>query len=168
MRTRTITALGLTLPLTACIMHEPPVAPQPQPAFYASLASPGARVDAASARDIINGYRRNLGLAPLIVDPRLVAFAQDSADEMARSGTIDATRHSPLAERLAGAGLRTAHAAENASGGYYTVSDAFSGWRGSPRHDATLRLASGRRMGIASSYNPASKYKVYWTLVVTD
>lgn len=160
--------IAIATPLAACIVQEPPATPQPQPAFYASLASSGARADSTSARDIINGYRANLGLAPLAIDPALTAFAQASADAMARSGSIDATRHAPPAERLAGAGIKVRQASENASGGYYTVSDAFSGWRGSPRHDATLRLASGRRMGIASSYNPASKYKVYWTLVVTD
>jgi len=161
-------ALALPLLLGGCVLNEPAPAPPTQPAFYASLASPGARADSTSARDIINGYRANLGLAPLAVDARLTAFAQHEAEAMARSGSVDATRNAPLTDRLKAAGIAAGKALENASGGYYTVSDAFSGWRGSPRHDATLRLPAGRRMGIAASYNAASKYKVYWTLVVTD
>ncbi len=143
-------------------------APRPQPAFYASLASPGARIDAVSARNLINAYRRNLGLPPVEVDAGLQVFAERQADTLAAADRIDATRATPLQKRLATSGIGASRALENVSAGYHSFSDAFSGWRGSPNHDATLRLAGASRMGIATAYNSQSKYKVYWVLVVTE
>jgi uncharacterized protein YkwD len=154
--------------LAACSSAPEPPATSSQPAFYASLASPTARVDAVSARDLINIYRRGIGLTPVVLDDRLMAFAQRQANVMASAGATDATRARPLADRLAAAGIAAGTARENASAGYHTVSDAFSGWRGSARHDAAFRLAQGRSIGIATAYNPASRHKVYWTFVITD
>lgn len=151
--------------LAGCSLSESPPASQTPPAFYASLASPSARVDAHSARDLINGYRRNLGLAPVAVDATLMRFAEEQVAALARADKVDATRDATLGSRLKGSGIITVAALENVSAGYHTVSDAFSGWRGSPRHDATLRMPAARRFGIATAYNPASKYKVYWVLV---
>ena len=160
------TGAGLLLAaLAGCVAPLAPVAPRP-PAFYASLASPGARIDAADAAGLINGYRRNLGLPDVRVDPALMAFAEHEAQALAASGRVDATRAVPLATRLRSAGVAAPMALENVSAGYHTMSDAFSGWRGSPKHDATLRLAPATRMGIATAYDPASKYKVYWALVL--
>lgn len=151
--------------LAGCSIAEPP-RPQPStPAFYASLASPVARVDAASARDLFNGYRQNLGLSPVEIDDGLMRFAAQQALALARADKVDATRDETLTARLRMSGVVTATARENVSAGYHTVSDAFSGWRGSPKHDATLRLGPARRFGIATAFNPASKYKVYWVLV---
>lgn len=157
---------GLLLAMLAgCIAAPEPPAPRP-PAFYASLASPGARIDAGDAANLINGYRRNLGLPDVAVDAALMQFAEAEARALAASGRVDATRNVPLDTRLRSASVRAPVALENVSAGYHTMSDAFSGWRGSPKHDATLRLARATRMGIATAYDPASKYKVYWALVL--
>lgn len=153
--------------LAGCAAPEPS-RPSTTPAFYVSLASPDARVDAAGARDLFNGYRRNLGLAGLEIDPALMRFAEREAEALARADRVDATRDRSLPARLAASGVVSGSALENVSAGYHTVSDAFSGWRGSPRHDATLRAASARRFGIATAYNPRSKYKIYWVLVTAS
>lgn len=165
---RSITGIvGISALLGGCSAPEVPRVSEP-PAFYASLASPSARVDATSARDLFNGYRRNLGLRPLEIDPALMAFAEKQAEALAASDRVDATRDRTLGARLTQAGIRSGGALENVSAGYHTVSDAFSGWRGSPRHDATLRTPVGRRFGIATAYRPGSKYKIFWVLVVTE
>ena len=46
--------------------------------------------------------------------------------------------------------------------------EAFSGWRDSSPHRANMLLAGATRMGIAAVYTPASKYKVYWSLIVAE
>ncbi|MCA0422978.1 MAG: CAP domain-containing protein [Proteobacteria bacterium] len=162
---RFVLALAAIGPLLAGCTGPEPVRQTETPAFYASLASPDAKVDAASARDLFNGYRRNLGLSGLAIDPALMAFAEREAQALARADRVDATRERSLPSRLSGAGIAGGSALENVSAGYHTLSDAFSGWRGSPRHDATLRSATARRFGIATAYNPRSKYKIYWVLV---
>ena len=160
--------LTLALALSSCT--SPPVDPPSNrvPAFYASMASASAQIDAADAANLINGYRRNLGLGEIRIDPALMAFAGQQARALAASGRVDATRYRPLADRLRSAAIPAGTALENVSAGYHTMSDAFSGWRGSPSHDATLRLARATRMGIATAYDPASKYKVYWALVLAS
>src|SRR5262249_61661298 len=59
-------------------------------------------------------------------------------------------------------------AAENISAGYQTLAEAFSGWRDSTPHRANMLLAGATRMGIAAVYTPASKYKVYWAMILAD
>lgn len=132
------------------------------PSFYLSMASAGAVVDAAAARDMIGAYRRNMGLAPLVLDPDLQAAAEAEADAMAaadKPSSADAFK-----ARLAAAGF--AAPAANLSAGYHTLAEAFSGWRESAQHNRVLLDSRATRMGIATAYAPNSKYKVYWALVV--
>lgn len=138
------------------------------PAFYANLATPSGKVDAATAREVINGYRRNRGLGLVRVDPVLTRLAEEQVAAMARADRLSHDVRGSLQSRMAAAGLRNVAAAENVSAGYYTFSDAFSGWRGSPGHDANLRFAPATRMGLATAYAPGSKYKVFWTLIMAQ
>lgn len=153
---RTSLALGavLLLALAGCAERQAPA----RPAFYRELASYGARLDTTSAQSLLNDYRRSIGLAPLVLDAGLQAEAQRRADESARGGTI--------ADGSRGSGRTQGGRLEILSAGYYTMSDAFSGWRGSPSHDAKLRSPAARRFGIATAYAPDSKYKVYWAVIL--
>jgi uncharacterized protein YkwD len=158
-----LAALGLSLGGCA----EPPAAPKPAPAFYRSLDSREAKIDPIAARDMISIYRAGKGLATLRLDPELMRAAQAQADAMAKSG---ATQASPVAlkKELAAQRVSRASAAANTSAGYHTLAEAFSGWRQSPQHNAVMLNPKARRMGIATAYAPNSKYKVFWSLVVTD
>jgi uncharacterized protein YkwD len=148
--------------------------PAPKPAadtgrqLYASLAAQGAQVDAPGLQSIINGYRQNLGLPPLRLDPALTAFAGDQVRMVAGASSLAIPGGKKLAARLREAGITAGTARENVSAGYYSISDAFSGWRGSKPNDETLRLPEGRRMGVATMPVPGSKYGVYWVLVVAS
>jgi len=158
-------ATGLTL--AGCASAPPPRLPEGQPAFYRSLASPGAKVDVGAARDMISLYRANKGLSPLSLDPQLQQAAQAQADAMARAGKVT-HGPGPLQTRLARFGVQPGRAAENVSAGYYTMAEAFSGWRDSRPHNSNMLNPHVRRMGIATAYAPGTKYKVYWALIVTD
>jgi uncharacterized protein YkwD len=55
---------------------------------------------------------------------------------------------------------------ENIGAGYQTLAEAFSGWRDSPPHRANMLNPNVTKMGIAAVYAPASKYKVFWSLIL--
>lgn len=148
--------------------------PKPQapakPAFYQNLAEAGAKLDEASARDMINAYRGNKGLEPVELDPQLSSAARAHARLLlaaARRG--EAIRPQPgRGERLASAGYSGGGSREAVGAGYYTFAEAFSGWRDSPQHDVVMRFEAADRMGIAALYAPDTKYKVYWVLVMAE
>ena len=59
-------------------------------------------------------------------------------------------------------------AVENVSAGYHTLAEAFSGWRDSPPHRANMLKNGVTKLGIAASYAPNTKYKVFWTLIMAS
>lgn len=160
-------AAAAGLSLAGCSTAPPARAPEGQPSFYRNLATPGAKVDVAAARDMISLYRANNRLGALALDPQLQQAAQAQADAMARAGQVT-HGPGPLQTRLARFGVQPGRAAENVSAGYYTLAEAFSGWRDSRPHNANMLNPNVKRMGIATAFAPGTKYKVYWTLIVTD
>jgi uncharacterized protein YkwD len=131
------------------------------PSLYLPLATDTAHIDVEAARDMISAYRRNRGAAPLTVDPALQKLAETEAAAMA------AADRPSRAQTVKAAVGRLGYADVNAnlSAGYHTLAEAFSGWRESPPHEATMLDPAATRMGIATAYAPGSKYKVYWALL---
>jgi uncharacterized protein YkwD len=132
------------------------------PSLYWPMTTADAHVDADAAREMISAYRKARGLGPLALDPDLQRLAETEAAAMA------AAERPSQAEIVKAVALRSGFSAPeaNISAGYHTLAEAFSGWRDSPPHNATLLDPTARRMGIATGYAPNSKYKVYWALVV--
>jgi uncharacterized protein YkwD len=157
-----VTHLALVALLTGCVETRPVATP----VMYRSLASTGAVVDQEAAADLFNGHRRLKGLAPMIPDATLERIAADAARELAERNQPDAIVATHARTALVAAHIPTTHVAQNLSGGYFTLADAFSGWRGAPRQERTISLAGATRFGVASAYAPGSKYTVYWALVV--
>jgi uncharacterized protein YkwD len=153
-----VAAVLASLGLSGCIEAPKPAAP----AFYQSLATPSAVVDAAMARDMISAYRRNQGLAPLALDPALQAIAEAEASAMAAADKPASAE--AVKAKVAAAGF--AGPAANLSAGYHTLPEAFSGWRESAQHNRVMLDRRASRMGIATAYAPGSKYKVYWALIL--
>lgn len=161
---RTWAALFVTLALTGCAAE----APVGQPTMYVDMAEPGARLDAAAAATMISQYRQNNGLGGVEVDPDLMKLAEAQARTMASQNKLDHDVRMPLAARLGGAGYKAGVAVENVSAGYHTLAEAFSGWRDSPPHRANMLKSGVTKLGIAASYAPNSKYKVFWTLILAS
>ena len=46
--------------------------------------------------------------------------------------------------------------------------EAFSGWRDSPPPRANMLKNGVTKLGIAASYAPNTKYKVFWTLILAS
>jgi uncharacterized protein YkwD len=166
--------LGLApacLLLASCAEPPPPETTRvsrPTSSLYQSMTAPGARLDALAARDMISLYRGNQGLESLALDPGLMAAAQAQADAMARAGKLSHEVRGSLTERLDRAGYRKSTAVENVSAGYDTMAEVFSGWRQSPPHNANMLAPRMRRMGIAAASNAQTRYKVFWSLMLTN
>lgn len=139
-----------------------------QPAFYRSMAQPGAELDTAVAASMISGYRQNNGLGAVTIDPELNRLAEAQARAMVAKDKIDHNAGGSFNERLRRSGYNARAAVENISAGYHTLAEAFSGWRDSPPHKANMLNRSATRMGIAAVYAPNSKYKVFWTLIMAS
>jgi uncharacterized protein YkwD len=85
---------------------------------------------------------------------------------MAQKNKLEHNAGGPFEERIRRSGFDAKIAVENIGAGYHTLAEAFSGWRDSPPHRANMLKSEATRMGIAAVYAPASKYKVFWTLIM--
>ena len=137
-----------------------------QPSMYLSMANGGARLDPVAAASMISLYRQNNGLGGVVVDPDLMKLAENQSMAMASRNKLDHDVTAPLAKRLNASGYPATLAVENVSAGYHTLAEAFSGWRDSPPHRANMLKSGVTRLGIAASYAPNTKYKVFWTLIL--
>lgn len=158
-----IAAVGLLI-LGGCAADREP--PAGQPAFYISMASPGARLDSAVAASMISGYRQNNGLSAVEVDPVLTRAAEAQSEAMAKRNKLDHNVAGDLSQRIKRSGYDAAIAVENVSAGYHTLAEAFSGWRDSPPHRENMLRRGVTKIGIAAVYAPNTKYKVFWTLIL--
>src|SRR5712672_3420948 len=161
---RAAAAIFLTLLLAGCAGE----APVQEPTMYANMAAPGAKLDPVAAATMISQYRRNNGLGAVEVDPELVKLAEVQSQAMASQNKLDHDVKAPLAKRLNASGYPANVAVENVSAGYHTLAEAFSGWRDSPPHKANMLKSGVTKLGIAASYAPNTKYKVFWTLILAS
>ena len=139
-----------------------------RPAMYVNMADPGARLDPLAAASMISQYRQNNGLGAVAVDPDLMRLAESQSQAMAAKNKPDHDVKAPLAKRLNAGGYPATLAVENVSAGYHTLAEAFSGWRDSPPHRENMLKNGVTKMGIAASYAPNTKYKVFWTLILAS
>lgn len=154
-----VPALALAGLLGACAVDAP--ATSALPSIYLPLATDNAHVDVEAARGMISAYRRNRGAAPLTVDPELQRLAETEAAAMALADRP--SKAQTVKSAVGRLGFSEVNA--NLSAGYHTLAEAFSGWRESAPHEATMLDPKATRMGIATAFAPGSKYKVYWALL---
>ncbi|ODN72545.1 CAP domain-containing protein [Methylobrevis pamukkalensis] len=160
-------AAALLLVVSGC-SSTAPTTTAARPSFYDDLARPGARVDQQKMTEIISQYRVSNGGQPLALDPELSRIAQQYAENMARSDKMShaLNPYGTLLKRLRDGGYAYLTAGENIAAGPRTIANVFSEWRASPRHDAGMKDPEMTVMGIGAAYNPDSKYKVFWCLIV--
>ena len=159
-----IAMIGL-LALGGCAADAPSTE---QPTMYLSMANGGAKLDPVAAASMISLYRQNNGLGAVVVDPELMKLAEAQSQAMASRNKLDHDVKAPLARRLNAAGYPATVAVENVSAGYHTLAEAFSGWRDSPPHRENMLNSGVTNLGIAASYAPNTKYKVFWTLILAS
>jgi len=162
---RAIVAMMGLLALGGCIGDTPTAE---QPTMYLSMANGGATLDPQAAASMISLYRQNNGLGTVTVDPELMKLAEQQSKAMAGRNKLDHDVKGPLERRLGASGYPAKLAVENVSAGYHTLAEAFSGWRDSPPHKANMLKSGVTKLGIAASYAPNTKYKVFWTLILAS
>lgn len=163
--TATFALAALAAALAACSRGP---TPGPQPAFYQRLDQTGGAVDPATSLSMINQYRGNAGLAPLVWDPALARVAQGQVERMAAADRVQSVEEARLEDDFARAGVGYKTFLANFSAGYRTFAEAFSGWRESKVHNATMLAPRATRIGLATAQAPNSKYKIFWTMVVVE
>ena len=87
---------------------------------------------------------------------------------MATRNKLDHDVKAPLEKRLSALRLSGDTGGRKCSAGYHTLAEAFSGWRDSPPHQANMLKNGVTKLGIAASYAPNTKYKVFWTLILAS
>ena len=138
------------------------------PAFYERLDQTQRPVDPASSIGMINQYRGNNGLRPLVWSPVLARIAKEEADQMARFGRVQSTEEARLGEALARNGYRARSYVANFSAGYRTFAEAFSGWRELKDNNAHMLDGRAIEVGLSTAYVPGSKFQVFWALVLAE
>lgn len=138
------------------------------PVIYNNLNRTGASVDPQQAMNMLNAYRSKQGLSQLRLSDKLIAAAQEQADAMAAADKVShaLSRDKTLIKRLNHATYDADIAVENISAGYWTLAEAFSGWRDSRGHNKNMLRKGVTEMGIATQYRADAKYKVFWTLIL--
>ncbi|CAM5776007.1 hypothetical protein LMIY3S_05310 [Labrys miyagiensis] len=149
---RTAMTASLLLGLAACATQPP------EPVSYQRRA---VSFSATAARDWLSQYRQSKGLPPVVLDSRLVAFAQTQANVMAAHNELKHDVGGDFVSRARAANLYGA--GENISYGTYTDADAMRQWKNSPGHNANLLLPRATRFGIAIA---TSGGRVYWAMVI--
>ncbi|MDR3496399.1 MAG: CAP domain-containing protein [Ancalomicrobiaceae bacterium] len=140
----------------------------PVPPFYERLDQTQRPVDPASSLGMLNQYRGNNGLRPLVWNQTLARVAKSAAEKMAAAGKVLGPAEVNLAGELSASGYRPKSYVANLSAGYRTFAEAFSGWRELKDNNAHMLDGRGVEIGLATAYVPGSKYRVFWALVIAE
>ena len=140
----------------------------------------GGRGDAATAYDpeelqflgLINDYRADNDLRPLLLSDTLTVASERHSNDMADYGffahNTEKSSHYPAAsepwDRMEAEGYRYNTAkGENLAVGYETAEEAMKAWQESPSHNEAMLDGDYRVMGVARINAPGSVHGWYWT-----
>lgn len=117
--------------------------------------------------DLINAYRADNGLGPLVFSDALNQAAAWKSEHMATNdyfGHDDAGLNRDFVGRLRDCGY-TANTwlAENIAAGNDTAAETFEQWRASPGHNSNMLNPNMVAIGIARVLNSDSQFRWYWT-----
>lgn len=115
---------------------------------------------------LLNQYRAQSGLAPMLIDPGLQGAADWMDNDMGVNNYFshtDSLGQSPWTRMCNFGYCYNTYKGENIAAGYTTGAAVFEGWRNSPGHNANMLGLNYRVMGIARLYVPGSTYGYYWT-----
>ncbi len=109
---------------------------------------------------LVNQYRADNGLAPLTLNAKLSASAQDYAQVLSDWGTLSHTGPdgSTPGDRIAATGYSAMTWGENIADGYSSPDAVMTGWMNSSGHRANILGASYKEIGIGV----AGTEPLYW------
>lgn len=120
------------------------------------------------ALSLINAYRKQNGLKPLVLDDRLTKAAKAHASDLARNDRIShyGSDGSDPWDRVRRTGFKPILAAENVGTGQMSFREVFEDWKLSPEHKANLLLADASHVGLSMVHKPDTEFKTFWSLVI--
>ncbi|HEV2091573.1 MAG TPA: CAP domain-containing protein [Rubrobacter sp.] len=142
-----------------------------------ALAGSGGAATAYDAEELeflglINEYRGENGLRPVILSDTLAVAAERHSKDMAEYGffahdTAQSSYYaagSELWDRMEAEGYdHNTAKGENLAVGYETAEEAMQAWKESPSHNAAMLDGNYRVMGVARINAPGSVHGWYWT-----
>ncbi len=121
---------------------------------------------------LLNDYREQNGLRPVILSDTLTVAAERHSEDMAEYGffahnTAQSSYYPAGAQpwdrmKAEGYDYNTAKG-ENLAVGYETAAEAMQAWKTSPSHNAAMLDGNYRVMGVARINDPDSVHGWYWT-----
>jgi uncharacterized protein YkwD len=112
--------------------------------------------------DLVNAERAKVGLAPYVLDVRLVDAARLHSQDMAARSYFDHVTPEGVTfdQRILAAGYPSP-GAETIAAGFPTPAAALAGWMGSPGHHAILLDPTLRHVGVGIA--TGGPYGIYYT-----
>ena len=125
-------------------------------------------LDVEKARLLVNAYRKQHGLKPLVLNAALTEAAKLHSRDLAKWDRIShyGSDGSNPWDRVKRVGYRAKVAAENVGTGQASIEEVLKGWEASPGHNKNLLLRDAEHMGIALVQDPRTEFKTFWTLLV--
>lgn len=116
--------------------------------------------------DLLNNYRQQNGVGPLLAEPSLTDAARWMSADMgthAYFSHTDSLGRNPW-DRMAAFGYNyNTWRGENIAAGTSSAQTVFDLWRNSSGHNANMLSSNYRVIGIGRVYTPGSPYGWYWT-----
>lgn len=125
---------------------------------------PAVDEEAALCR-LVNGYRAQNGLGPLLRSSSLTNAAKWHSGDMAQKNYFSHTDSlgRDQYQRMAAFGYSYPTKTENIAAGYATAAATLTQWKNSFLHNKELLSPSYAVMGIGRAYQATSQYGYYWT-----
>ncbi len=120
--------------------------------------------------EIINGYRKEGGLEPLVLDDKLTTVACARAEEIAWSGRHSHYRPNNrfFSSILKDAGITEGSVGENIGWGYPKASAVCEAWKNSETHYENIMNPEFTRIGIGVAADPDPEGKLCWAQLFID
>lgn len=120
--------------------------------------------------EIINSYRKDGGLEPLVLDDKLITVACARAEELAWSGRFSHYRPNGkyFSSILRDAGITKGSAGENIGRGYDSAEDVCEAWKNSETHYENIMNPEFTRIGIGVAADPDPDGKLCWSQLFID
>lgn len=120
--------------------------------------------------EIINGYRKDGGLEPLVLDDKLTTIACARAEEIAWSGRHSHYRPNNkfFSSILKDAGITKGSAGENIGWGYPEASKVCEAWKNSETHYENIMNPEFTKIGIGVAADPDPNGKLCWSQLFID
>jgi uncharacterized protein YkwD len=127
--------------------------------------------EAQAVVDLVNVERISAGCAPLQVNAKLVAAAQEHSEDMALNDFFSHTgsNGSSPGQRIAAQGYSYSTWGENIAAGYTTAASVVNGWMNSSGHRANILNCNFEETGVGYYFlandTGSVNYYRYWTQV---